>query len=424
MVKKKNIQVRTKQPSTCRATTPVSQIAESEALDPLKESTHHRAPAAPLELQTTDEIPQGFPDRVYLLAAAIFQNNHLQKPAAHRLVNYGKQRGLPLPEVKDEEMRRAAYELAFNTLKYQDLLEDIMIDSCLHLPPSIPDDEMSLAAVVLYDLQDRKFMPRRHHQGQTEEIIAEARSIENYLTGCSTKLAASLARCRIKHNVLSIHCILPRSVRIKQGRSNCLPHYAWVNTMKSSLDEVQAVLKSSGFSQVKSAAHLEGQSFCRDPHCGDLLVFPAGLKPRLNSTNLLTDHKLTIQDKFCSLGPNLVCSVLPARGDVLMVGHFSGLTVAHTASLVAWKHTTQQNSNNQSTVYVCVSGTEARRQEIQQVVTTMGCKNVKLMPGVFQSLDRAEKTLQRVRVILLTPRCSMSAVSDPVQFILQENGGV
>lgn len=69
-----------------------------------------------------------------------------------------------------------------------------------------------------------------------------------------------------------------------------------------SLDEVQAVLKSSGFSQVKSAAHLEGQSFCRDPHCGDLLVFPAGLKPRLNSTNLLTDHKLTIQVKAAPSG--------------------------------------------------------------------------------------------------------------------------
>lgn len=54
-----------------------------------------------------------------------------------------------------------------------------------------------------------------------------------FVCRCSTKLAASLARCRIKHNVLSIHCILPRSVRIKQGRSNCLPHYAWVNTMKS-----------------------------------------------------------------------------------------------------------------------------------------------------------------------------------------------
>lgn len=48
-----------------------------------------------------------------------------------------------------------------------------------------------------------------------------------------TKLAASLARCRIKHDLLSIECILPESVKMKQERSSCLPLYAWVNTLKS-----------------------------------------------------------------------------------------------------------------------------------------------------------------------------------------------
>lgn len=48
-----------------------------------------------------------------------------------------------------------------------------------------------------------------------------------------TKLAASLARCRIKHNLLSIECILPESVKKKQQRLSNLPLYAWVNTLKS-----------------------------------------------------------------------------------------------------------------------------------------------------------------------------------------------
>lgn len=74
-------------------------------------------PAISQELQTTGQGQLGFPDRVYLLASVIFQNTHVEKPAAHRLVSYGKQRGLPLPEVKGEEMQRAAYELAFSTLK-------------------------------------------------------------------------------------------------------------------------------------------------------------------------------------------------------------------------------------------------------------------------------------------------------------------
>ncbi|XP_071313523.1 putative methyltransferase NSUN7 isoform X2 [Trachinotus anak] len=396
-----------------------SQITSSTDATPLDDPADSDIPAAPPELQTTGQGQLGFPDRVYLLAATVFQNNHLEKPAAHRLVNYGKERGVPLPEVKDEEMQRIAYELAFNALKYQELLEDIMIDSCFYLTQPIPGDQMGLVAVILYDFQDRKFLPRES-LGE-EEIIQEVRDVESCLFRFKTKLAASLARCRIKHDLLSIEYILPESVKTKQERSSSLPLYTWVNPLKSSLDEVQSVLQNAGFLQVESIGQLEAQTFCQDPHCEDILVFPAQLKAQLYSTKLLSNHKLIIQDKFCSLGPNAVCSVLPEEGDVLMVGCFSGLTVYHTASLIAEKH--KANCNSLPTVYVCVSDcTDAQREDLQQTVSAMGCKNVKLIRGVFQSLDGSDKQLQKVRVVLLTPKCSVSAVSNPVEFILQENG--
>ncbi|XP_067455276.1 putative methyltransferase NSUN7 [Thunnus thynnus] len=418
MVKNKNIGERSHRSSTCKTKKAGSQIASGKDLTPLDKPADSDIPPASPELLTTSQGQLGFPDRVYLLASVIFQNNHLEKLAAHRLVNYGKERGLPLPEVKDE-MQRTAYELAFNTLKYQELLEDIMIDSCFYLTQPMPDDQMSLVAVMLYDFQDRKFLPRER-QGE-EEFVQEVRDVENYLLRFKTKLAASLARCRIKHDLLSIEYILPESVKTKQERSSSLPLYAWVNTLKGSLDEVQRVLKSVGLSQVKSIGQLEGQTFCQDPHCGDMLVFPAQLKAELHSTKLLSDHKLIIQDKSCSLGPNSVRSLLPDEGDILMVGCFSGLTISHTAALIAEKH--KANSNDRSTVYVCVSDrTDAQREELQQVVTLMGCKNVKLIPKVFQSLDSDDKQLENVRVILLTPKCSVSAISNPVEFILQENG--
>ncbi|XP_076595910.1 putative methyltransferase NSUN7 [Chaetodon auriga] len=418
MVKNKNIGLRPSCSSTCKTKKAAAQIASSKGQTPLGDPADITAISP--ELQTTSQGQLGFPDRVYLLASVIFQNNHLEKPAAHRLVNYGKERGLPLPEVKDEVMQRTSYELAFNTLKYQELLEDIMIESCFYLSQTMPDDQMSLVAVMLYDFQDRKFIPRER-RGE-DEIIQQVRDVESYLLRFKTKLAASLARCRIKHDLLSIECILPESVKMKQERSSSLPLYAWVNTLKSSLDEVQRVLKSAGFSQVKSIGQLEGQTFCQDLHCGDILVLPAQLKAQLYSTKLPSDHKLIIQDKFCSLGPNAVCSLLPEEGDVLMVGCFSGFSVSHTASLIAGKH--EANGNNQPTVYVCVGDrTSGQREELQQVIAAMGCKNVKLIPEDFQSLDkRGDKRLQRVRVILLTPKCSVSAVSNPVEFILQENG--
>lgn len=68
-----------------------------------------------------------------------------------------------------------------------------------------------------------------------------------------------------------------------------------------------------------------------------------------------------------------------------MVGCFSGLTVSHTASLIAEKH--QANGSNPPTVYACVSDhTNAQKEELQQTVTATGCKSrhkTCMCPGVF-----------------------------------------
>ncbi|XP_068182566.1 putative methyltransferase NSUN7 [Antennarius striatus] len=394
-----------------------SQISSGQDLNSLENYADSNIAIISPELQTTCQDQQGFQDRVYLLASVIFQNNHLDKPPALRVVNYGNERKLPLPEVKNKDVLHRAYELAFNTLKYQEFLEDIMTDSCFYFKQPMPDDQKSLAAVMLYELQDRQFIPWEH--GSEEEIIQEVRDVENHLLRFKTKLAASRARYRISHNIWSIDLILPDTVRMKQERSNSLPLYAWVNTLNSSLDEVYCVLKSAGFSVVELIEQLEGRTFCRDPHCVDMLVLPAQLKKL--PTQLLSSHKLIIQDKSCSLGPHAVCSQIPEDGDILMVGCFSGFTVSHTASLIAEKH--KASSNSLPTVFTCVSDhTHCQREELQRTVTAMGCKNVKLISENFQSLHCDDKRLQRVRAILLTPRCSMSALCNPVQFMLQENG--
>ncbi|XP_049609094.1 putative methyltransferase NSUN7 [Syngnathus scovelli] len=368
-----------------------------------------------LNLLNTSQSQSAFPDSVYLLASVIFQNSHHEKPACHQLVKYGEGRGLPLPQVKDE-MLRPAYELAFNTLRYQELLEDVITDGGAFISHPIPDDQMSLFAVMLYDFQDRKFFPKDH---KIEDSIQEVRDVQSYLIRCKTKLEASLARYRIKHDLSSLDCILPESVKVKQERSNRLPLYAWVNALRSSLDEVQSVLMRAGLSQMNSVRQLEGQTFCQDPDCEDLLVFPARTKARLDSTTLLHNRKLIIQDKSCSLASNMAVSLLPRDGDILIVGRFSGLTISHMASLIKEKH---KVNGDKSRVLACVSGlTDAQREAMQQVIVHMNCKNVKLINEGFQSLTSGDKRLAKVRLILLTPNCSLSAVSNPLEFILQEN---
>lgn len=50
--------------------------------------------------------------------------------------------------------------------------------------------------------------------------------------------------------------------------------------------------------------------------------------------------------------------------------------------------------------------------------------DVTLILEDFQSLGANDKRLQRLLVIFLTPECSLSAVSNPVELILQENRGM
>lgn len=57
-----------------------------------------------------------------------------------------------------------------------------------------------------------------------------------------------------------------------------------------------------------------------------------------------------------------------------MAGCFSGLTVFHTASLIAEKNIV--NGNHQPTVYVCVPDhTGAQREELKEMLAAMDCKS-------------------------------------------------
>ncbi|XP_042558737.1 putative methyltransferase NSUN7 [Clupea harengus] len=412
-----------------RRTTQISSLKDLTLLDRAKsDSKADSTSGNPQVFYLGGENSQrGFPDKVYLLAASIFQNSHIQKPAAHRLISFGTKTSGPMPETRDDVTQRCAYELAFNALKYQELLEDIMIDSCFYLCQPMPDELMSLVAIMLYDFQDRKFVPWERPANEREESMPQVREVEECLLKSKTKLAASLARCRIKHDLLTIDCMLPDSVRKKQEKAGSQPLYAWVNTLKTSLSEVLAVLKREGFTQVKSARQLEGQTFCQDPHCQDLLAFPSQQKAELYRTKLISQYKLIIQDKSCCVGPWLVRGLLPAEGDILMAGSPSILTVAHVAAvvaaIVACGPQVPNTTSGPSRIYVCAGDLQScHREELQESLITMGCKNVKLLPEAFQALDMSDLRLQKVQLILLTPQCSVSAVCNPVEYLLQENG--
>ncbi|NXI56105.1 NSUN7 methyltransferase, partial [Chloroceryle aenea] len=235
----------------------------------------------------------GYQDSVYLNAAKIFQGIHSEKRKDRILVQYGGDSVAPMLTFKDERSQRVSYELAFNALKYQDLLEEILLDSCVYPCQSIPDESTSLLVVMLYDLQDRKFQAREIFE--EEEHVAEVRKIECYLYSFRTKLAAALARCRIKHGALSVECILPETVQKQEQRASALPLCVWVNTFKISLEDVFRDLQKAAFTKVESVSDFKHYTYCMDPHCHDVLLFPSSLKKELINLDLFTDYKLILQ---------------------------------------------------------------------------------------------------------------------------------
>ncbi|XP_056589704.1 putative methyltransferase NSUN7 [Triplophysa dalaica] len=363
-----------------------------------------------------EKTPPGFPDSVYTQAAAIFQKTHVEKDHVHRIIRYGPSgvddaSGI-IGDVNIKRNEHWAYDLAFNTLKYLDLLEDILIDSLFYRSQQMPDDLMALVVVLLYDLMERKFQPREPLI-RGEGLIKEVRQVEDRLRRYKTKLEASLAHCRIKQNLLTIDNFLPLVVREKQQRRRTIPLYAWVNTLKASIENVCEILKTTGFTQVASERQLAGSVFCKDTHCSNVLLFPRSVQKQLEKIKLVTEHTLIIQDKSRSLVACAVRPLLTEKCDVLMVGSFSAHTVAHVAV---------QAAACSACLHVCGVIDPIIQEELQTTFSSIGCTNIKLLSDDFNELNEWDSRIQKVRVIVVLPQCSASALCNPVEFLLNESG--
>ncbi|KAM9314833.1 putative methyltransferase NSUN7 [Pholidichthys leucotaenia] len=378
---------------------------------------HKKEPLSSLlpHLQLTTHLPVCPPsDQVYLQAAAIFQHLRTEKPVTHQRLHYGKKTDTPLPECGDRPTRKQAYQLAFNTLKYQDLLEAIIIDSCFHTSQQISEDLLPLAMVMLSEFQETKFFFHEQSKNEGQEVFQEVRDLKRSLHRCKTKLAASLARYRVKQSLQSVSCFLSDAVRTKQHRAKCLPLYAWINTLTISFDEMCEMLHSAGLHEAADMTDLKESTFCRDPLCSDTLVFPRSLHALLEHSSLTATHLLNIQDRSVGIAVSVLNPLLFKKGDVLMAGSFSAMTVAHVA-VVAAAHSVR--------VLLCgPNHTPSQVEEIQEKLRQMDIGNVRILSEAFLSLDEWGAAVQRLKVIIVLPQCSSSALNNPIPTIHSEHG--
>ncbi|NWH66247.1 NSUN5 methyltransferase, partial [Geococcyx californianus] len=273
-----------------------------------------------------------------------------------------------------------------------------------------PDELTSLLVVMLYDLQDRKFRARQIFD--KDEPVAEVQKVERYLYSFNIKLAGALARYRIKHNAHSIKSILPESVQKQEQRASALPLFVWVNTFKTSLQDVFSDLKKKGFTRVESVSDLDNYTYCVDQHCNDVLMFPSSLKEELLNLDLFTDCKLLLQDKSRSLAVHAAQALLNTGDDIIVSHVGSHLTIAHLSVLT--NHST-------SKIFVCGVESSTKGEELRNLVRHVGCENIQLLHEDFTEIGPTDKRLEKAKVILLLPQCSGLGVCNPIDFILSEH---
>ncbi len=66
--------------------------------------------------------------------------------------------------------------------------------------------------------------------GVTQSVVDTMLSVSDRFR---TKLVASVARCRIKHELLTLDSIVPEKIRRRQERAMLLPLYGWINSLRS-----------------------------------------------------------------------------------------------------------------------------------------------------------------------------------------------
>ncbi|KAL4229770.1 hypothetical protein ACF0H5_010161 [Mactra antiquata] len=395
-----------------------------------------------------------YSQKVYLNASKVFSS--LKHESREELENpYYRKRdeqlnrqtskvGLEDLDFEDDNEKRLTFELAFETLKYQRVFEDLFLEcSFFSHFPEFQEDE-SLVYVVLWDYQSRKFQQRTPLDD--EVLDSTVQSVEEAILEYKTKLNASLARHRIKAMAPSIEFLLPDKVRSKEEIRSKLPVFTWVNQLKTSIQTVVSELKDNNFTLVDYEDRFDGKVFYIDPHCPDMLVFTAECRDFLLEHHLLTGGHLVMQDKSSCIAPQSIKYLVGEDDDVIHVNAGSGVTTVHLASLMSQssghihafgalsssaiqqtieKFGAKKKTNISESKYKLVSYNKQKKKnskgiEIHRKSSAEINNNIKVAGDSFLDIDTDDSKYKNVKVVLVTADCSKSGIANPIDFVVNE----
>ncbi|KAK4883650.1 hypothetical protein RN001_006969 [Aquatica leii] len=323
----------------------------------------------------------------------------------------------------DEQEMRRVYTLIYDTYRYKGILNQALNDiSFYQLYPQF-EKLYTRVWMLLFDLYHRSFKKRESAVATTATELFKSvkiNSIENALWEQRVKLAAAVARLRIKNSALNLNDLLPKHLRKDptNNSSDNSPVTCWINRNKVKNDEeiILALERALCLKNIDNSASLSPNSYKWDQICPNFLTFHHSLRTILARSYLVQKHKLIVQDRSFCLGPatfGKVVRELELKGTVIQSHVNSPRTTAYLAMLL---------SRNSRINNLIVFGAGSRKEEYCSYLSEIGVTNVLVQSEKLIEVSPEANILEEVIAVFATPPNSYSAINDPIDLVCSRGG--
>ncbi|XP_019865526.1 uncharacterized protein LOC109594730 isoform X2 [Aethina tumida] len=329
-------------------------------------------------------------------------------------------------QFEDEQEMRRVYTLIYDVFRYKRVLGEALDNVTFFSIFPMLEEIQSLVWLLLYDLYHRQFKKRETKVQAIASKLFESAGlsfVENALWTQRVKLAASIARLRIKNNALTLSELLPHHLRDERLIDNetTKPVTCWVNTnrVQNRQDlceklEREFQLRLIDINLPSSLITVNGFKF--DNHCPQIIEFHTSMRTKLSRSDLVKNHELILQDKSFCLGPatfDKLLSELELAGTVIQTHVNSPRSTAYLAVLL---------SQNEKVKKLLAFSAGQRKIEYDNYFKQLGMNNVLIFSERLIDTRADAQYMEEVVAVFATPPNSYSAVADPIDLVCSRGG--
>uniref|UniRef100_A0A1B6EGC3 Uncharacterized protein n=1 Tax=Clastoptera arizonana TaxID=38151 RepID=A0A1B6EGC3_9HEMI len=319
----------------------------------------------------------------------------------------------------EEEEKRRVFTLVYDVLRYKSILNKALSD--LHFFKKHPQFQERYQHVWLlfFDLYKRDFSPRDALDAKEETEFQEQGlfEIEIALWNTRVRLAATVARLRIKNGAHSLSMLIPQHLQQKKSTLEEAIITGWVNGFRNSVKDVCKAVENVSISSLpKNEDDLHPMTYKTDHLLPRFIHIMPSSREDIVHLPIVLNHHLILQERTFCIGPAVMAQLLK---DFALTGI---VAQTHVNSIVTMAYFANLLVNNEKIEKLHVFGAGKKRDACIQYLKHLGVNNTEVHEDNFADLSPDNHVLNNVIGVLATPPNTNSSVIDPVDLALARGG--